>query len=156
MLLVACGWCFTHRASAQQVDEKREKKAAPKKEKKDEDKKTEGIRRAQTATVGPVTGKVCGVDEKSIKLEVGEGQRKRNLDILLAEDVIVRLPAEREFDEKGRLKPPKKDPSDKDRKYGGIKGSKDDLKDGQGVVVKLGKYKQKLVATVIVVMEEKK
>jgi hypothetical protein len=140
------------------VDDKGAKKDTQKKDKKDDGKKSEGVKRSQTTRVGTFRGTIKEIDERSLSFEREVGQAKQKQEgILIATDVKVRLPAEPEFDSKGKLKPFKPDPSDPDRKLGGVKGSRDDLRDGQQVVLTLGKLpNKKLVATVIVVLPEKK
>jgi hypothetical protein len=137
-----------------------DKKDDPKKEKKDSDKKTDGIKikDLQTKKVGALQGKLKGVDESSFTLQIripGAGQKE--VEFIIAEDVKVRSTPEPEFDSKGKLKPFKPDPNDPDRKLGGVKASKDDLRDGQGVVVTYGKAKNnKIVATLVLILPENK
>jgi hypothetical protein len=140
------------------ADDKGAKKETQKKDKKDDGKKAEGVKRSQTTRVGTLTGTLKDLTESSLTLERAVGQAKQSVkDILIATDVKVRLPAEPEFDSKGKPKPFKPDPSDPDRKLGGVKGTRDDLRDGQQVVLTLGKLpNKKLVATVVVVLPDKK
>ena len=140
------------------ADDKGAKKETQKKDKKDDGKKSEGVKRSQTTRAGTVKGTLKELTESSLTLEREVGQAKQTLTgILIATDVKVRLPAEPEFDSKGKLKPFKPDPNDPDRKLGGVKGTRDDLRDGQQVVLTLGKLpNKKLVATVVVVLPEKK
>jgi hypothetical protein len=123
---------------------------------KSKDEKPDSVKRSQTTAYAEVTGKITKVDDTLLNLGNVLGRRATLDDIIIADDVKVRLPAEREFDSKGKPKPFKPDPNDPDRKYGGVKGSKNDLREGQRVAVKLGKYKKKLVATIIVVLPEEK
>ena len=120
------------------------------------DEKPDSVKRSQTTAYAEVTGKITKVDDTLLNLSNVLGRKAALDDIIIADDVKVRVPAEREFDSKGKPKPFKPDPNDPDRKYGGAKGSKNDLREGQRVVVKLGKYKKKLVATIIVVLPEEK
>jgi hypothetical protein len=152
-LLTLCFWTVSSLALPLQTDNK----PAKKKDKDDDkDKKTESVKRAQTTAYQTVSGTVAELDDKTFTLKATVGKREVKVEgIILAEDVKVRMPAEVEFDRKGKPKPPKRDPNDPDSKYGGVKGSKDDLRDGQHVQVKLGKYRKKLVATIIVVLPEK-
>lgn len=161
-LVALCLWTGRSLLSIARADDAKPKKeskddAKDKDKSSDKDKKPEGVKRSQTTAVGQVTGKITKVDDTTMSMEVNNVRNRRKLDdILIASDVKVRLPAEREFDEKGKPKPSKPDPNDPDRKLGGVKGSHDDLREGQRVVVTLGKFKKKLVANVIVVLPEKK
>jgi|GEM_PF-3537760 len=136
------------------ADDAKQKKESPKNSKGDE--KPDSVKRAQTTAYTEVNGKITKVDDTILSLGNVAGRRATLDDIIIADDVKVRVPAEREFDSKGKPKPFKPDPNDPDRKYGGVKGSKNDLREGQRVLVKLGKYKKKLVATIIVVLPEEK
>ena len=141
------------------ADDAKAKKDSQKKSKDDDkskDQKPESIKRSQTTVYAEVNGKISKVDDTILCLNGVLGRRATLEDIIIAEDVKVRMPAEREFDSKGKPKPFKPDPNDPDRKYGGVKGSKNDLREGQRVLVKLGKYKKNLVATIIVVLPEDK
>jgi len=160
-LLALCFLAGQSLRNSARADEAKPKKDGQKKDAKDDDKsrdkKSESVKRVQTTFVRNVTGKLTRVDDATLTLEASGGLSKVKLeDVVIAEDVKVRMPAEPEFDSKGKLKPPRHDPNDSDRKLGGVKGSKDDLREGQHVVVKLGKYNKKLVATVIVVLPEEK
>jgi hypothetical protein len=157
-VLATCLWTMTALVAPGRADEQDAKKDNPKKEQKDDSKKNEGPKRSQTTRAGTVKGTIKAIDETSLTLEVQVGSAKQKVEgVLIATDVKVRVPAEPEFDSKGKLKPFKPDPSDPDRKLGGVKGSKDDLKEGQPAVVTLGKLpNKKLVATVVVVLPEKK
>jgi hypothetical protein len=89
----------------------------------------------------------------------GKDREKRRLDVIIAVDAKVRMPATQEFDEKGKPKPFKKDPNDKDSKLGGVKGAIDDLREKQTAWVTLGKTSKKnskYVATIIVIDAEAK
>ena len=140
---------------ALKADDAKPKKDVPKKNSKEDstDKKAGGVKRAQTTFVRTVTAKITKVDDAMLSLEANKVTLE---DVLIAEDVKVRLPAEQEFDSKGKPKPSKPDPNDPDRKLGGTKGSKDDLREGQQVVVKIGKHNKKLVATVILILPQDK
>ncbi|HEV3116698.1 MAG TPA: hypothetical protein VGY58_06570 [Gemmataceae bacterium] len=141
------------------ADDAKQKKDGPKNSKSDDkskDEKPDNVKRSQTTAYTEVTGKITKVDDTLLNLGNVLGRRMTLDDIIIADDVKVRVPAEREFDSKGKPKPFKPDPNDPDRKYGGVKGSKNDLREGQRVAVKLGKYKKKLVATIIVVLPEEK
>lgn len=155
------------------------KPAASKPEKKDE-KKPE--KRETYRHVGTITGTLKDVSDSahSITLEIrgatpnfipthywrgmvrGTYQlnpQTQDLDILLAEDVKVRIPIKYERDEKGKLKPYKPDPDDRDRNYGGMKGSESDLARRQVVTVHLGMTtsdprNQRIVATVVIVVND--
>jgi len=128
-----------------------------KKSDKDKDEKSEPVKTSQTTKAGTVAGKITGRDENSFTLEVGKDRNKKTVDILIAQDAKIRLPAEQEFDEKGKPKPFKKDPSDPDRNLLGVRGTKADLHDGQNVIVTLGRLpNKKLVATRIYVVADKK
>ena len=156
-LLAVCLWGSAILVSPAGADDKKDD---AKKEKKDSDKKTDGIKikDLQTKKAGAIQGKLKGVDENSFTLLVQiprAGQKE--IEILIAEDVKVRSTPEPEFDSKGRLKPYKPDPNDPDRKLGGVKASKDDLRDGQNVVVTYGTSKaKKPVATLVVILPENK
>ncbi|HEV3118471.1 MAG TPA: hypothetical protein VGY58_15585 [Gemmataceae bacterium] len=154
-----CGFCLLASqafVSTGRADDAQSKKGSQKKdEEKSRDKNTEGVKRSQTSGSTAVTGKITKVDDTTMSLQV-TGRNVKLDDILIAVDVKVRMPAEPEFDSKGKPKPFKPDPNDPDRKLGGVKGSKDDLREGQKVVVKVGKHKKDLVATVIVVLPEEK
>jgi hypothetical protein len=84
-----------------------------------------------------------------------------DIEVTLAEDVKVRVPFVPERDPKtGRPKSlfPKKDPNDPDRNLPGVKGSIEDLRENQWVVVTLGRTRDKppqTFATVVVVYGEK-
>jgi hypothetical protein len=121
---------------------------------KKDDKKTEGIKISQTIGAGRVQGKIKAINDKSFTL-VGPGG-KPSVDLLIAEDAKVRLPAEQQFDEKGKPKRSKPDYSDPDRRLGGMKGAIEDLREGQAVIVSLGRVinKKQLVATIILVLPE--
>jgi hypothetical protein len=159
-LVALCLWTGPGLISAARADDPRSKKESKddaKDKASDKDKKPDGVKRSQTTTVGQVTAKITKVDDTTMSLEVYARRGNRKVDdILIASDVKVRLPAEPEFDEKGKPKPSRPDPNDPDRKLGGVKGSHDDLREGQRVVVSLGKFRKKLVANVIVVLPEKK
>ena|SRR5258708_16486724 len=157
-LLTLCLWTATALVPAGMADDKEAKKDAQKKEKKEDGKKSDGVKRSQTTRFGAVKGTIKEIDEDSLTVEYEVGKIKQRAEgVIIASDVKVRVPAEPEFDSKGKLKPFKPDPSDPDRKLGGVKGSKNDLRDGQQVVLTLGKLpNKKLVATVIVVLPEKK
>jgi hypothetical protein len=151
--------CFlSGQSSISRADDAKPKKDSQKKDDdKSRDKKPDGVKRAQTTSVGTFSGKLTKVDDAMLAFEAGQGRAKKTIeDVIIADDVKVRLPAEPEFDSKGKLKKFKPDPNDPDRGLGGVKGSKDDLREGQQVVIKLGKHNKKLVATVIVVLPEEK
>jgi hypothetical protein len=119
--------------------------------------KKPGVKRADTTPAGRATGKIAHLDGGSFALEGGSGYAKRSVHLPMADDVKVRVLSRLEFDEKGKPKQPKPDPDDPDRKYGGVKGDRSDLHDGQAATVMLGKLPDKrLVATVIIVADQKK
>jgi hypothetical protein len=129
----------------------------PAKKAEKEKKKPEAVKSFQTTRVGQWTGKIAGTDESSFTFEVGTGPTKRTYDLTVAEDAKIRLPAQMDFDSKGKPKPLKKDPSDPDRNMPGVRGTKDDLHEGQNVIVTIGRLpNKKLVATVVLVLAEKK
>src|SRR5437879_3598181 len=141
------------------ADDAKQKKESPKNSTGDDkwkEEKPDSVKRAQTTAFAEVNGKITKVDDTILSLGNVAGRRATLDDIIIADDVKVRVPAEREFDSKGKPKPFKPDPNDPDRKYGGVKGSRNDLREGQQVLVRLGKYKKSLVATIIVVLPEEK
>ena len=80
---------------------------------------------------------------------------KDTVEIQLNDTVKVRLPVDIEFDDKGRPKKAKKDPSDKDYKLGGIKGAREDLANNQELEVYVSRLpNRKLVATTIKVLKK--
>lgn len=86
-------------------------------------------------------------------------QQVYDLDIMLADDVKVRIPYKPERDEKGKIKPFKPDPDDRDRHLGGIKGSESDLARRQFVTVHLGlttsdPRNPRIVATAVIVVND--
>ena len=127
---------------------------------KKEDSKTtkpETVKTSQTTRVGRLTGKITAKDDNSFTLEVGKEPAKKTYEVLIAEDAKIRFPAELQFDDKGKPKPFRKDPSDPDRSMPGVRGTKENLRDGQNVIVTIGKLpNKKLVATVILVVADKK
>jgi hypothetical protein len=147
-------------------DEKKDTKKDDKKKDKSKDKDTEkdlgALKTSQaTKTQRTLRGKIKLIDAKGLTLEVLAARDKwvPVEGILIPEDLKVRVPYEPEFDEKGKPKKFKPDPTDKDRRLGGVKGSVGDLHDGQSVVVQIGTLKsdkKKLVALVVVVVQEKK
>ena len=158
-LLALCFVTGQSLMSLGRADDAKPKKDSQKKSKDDDkskDQKPDSVKRSQTTAYAEVNGKITKVDDTILCLSNVLGRRANLEDIIIAEDVKVRMPAEREFDSKGKPKPFKPDPNDPDRKYGGVKGSKNDLREGQRVLVKLGKYKKNLVATIIVVLPEEK
>ena len=155
--LLIFGLCFIQSLSpVSGADDAKTKKSE--KGDDDKDKKTPSVKSSQVRSITKVAGKITGVDDKSFNLEVKTGRTKQTLDVLIAADAKVRIPAELEFDDKGKPKKPKIDPDDTDRSLGGVKGSKDDLRDGQEVVIKVGKLgdSKQLVATAILVVKNKK
>jgi hypothetical protein len=156
-LLSFCFWTMPAWAPALQAQEKPAKKDA---KDTDKDKKPEGVKRSQTRYVTMVKGRIKTVGENSLTFEVDVRGKKQELELIIAEDAKIRLPAMQDFDEKGRPKPIKKDKSDTDSRLGGIKGKKEDLAEGQMATVTIGKWTKKkkdnLVATIIQVYEEKK
>lgn len=86
-------------------------------------------------------------------------QQIYDLDIMLADDVKVRIPIKLERDEKGKVKPYKPDPDDRDRHLGGMKGSEADLARRQIVTVHLGlttsdPRNQRIVAMAVIVVQD--
>jgi hypothetical protein len=156
--VAVCMWTVTALAPSARADDKNDKKDN---QKKDSEKKTDSIKRSQTTKYGtPLRGTIKGVDENSFTFVLQVGKAKKEQEIIIAEDVKVRTTPEPEFDSKGKPKAFKPDPSDPDRKlYPGlpnVKASKDDLRDGQQIVLTLGKAHKKLVATAILILPEKK
>ncbi len=156
-LCLCAGAVLTPALSADDTPKKDPPKKGAKDDDKNKDKKPEVIKRSQTSPAGTATGKVTSLNDQSFILEAGFGRTKRAVEVWIAEDVKVRMPAEFEFDDRGKPKHFKPDPNDPDRRLGGVKGSIADVKDGQSAVVTLGRLPDKrLVATVIVVAEKKK
>jgi hypothetical protein len=125
---------------------------------KDKSKDTkEGVKKADTVAAGTAAGRISHLQDDVFTLEAG-GYPRQSVDLLIADDVKIRVPQRLEFDDKGKPKPFKPDPKDTDRsKYGGMKGTRSDLREGQTVRVILGKLpSKKLVATVIIVVAEPK
>ena len=83
-----------------------------------------------------------------------------DIDMMLAEDAKIRTPFKPEYDDQTKkLKPEsvRPDPNDPDRKLGGLKGSEQDLKNRDWVVVTLGTTRDKppmVLATVVQVVSE--
>jgi hypothetical protein len=146
-----------------QEEKKKDKdKDKDKKDTKSKDDKDGDALKSSQATKAQLTlrGKIKQIDGKGMTLEVKVGRETKEVDgILIPEDIKVRVPYEPEFDEKGKPKKYKPDPSDKDRKLGGVKGSVGDLQEGASVALQLGKLKsdkKKLVALIAIVVQEKK
>jgi hypothetical protein len=156
------------------------KKPTASKPEKKEEKKPE--KRETYRYLGQLTGTLKDVSEsaRSITLEITGAtptfipthywrgmirgtyqfnQQIQDIDILLADDVKVRMPIKYERDEKGKVKPIKPDPDDHDRHYGGVKGTESDLARRQIVTVHLGMTtsdprNQRIVATVVIVLKD--
>ena len=143
--------------------------------KDDKDPPTKADKADETATkkapklvpAGVLVGKLIKLDEDGLKLEVStklflksgkrttEQTHKDTVDIQVRDDVKVRLPVDIEFDEKGRPKKMKKDPTDKDSRLGGIKGAREDLAKNQELEVYVSRLpNRKLVATTIKVLKK--
>ncbi|CAN5551689.1 hypothetical protein BH10PLA2_BH10PLA2_17700 [soil metagenome] len=104
---------------------------------------------------GVLRGRLVKLEEDSFKLEVDLGKQKQTLEILINDDVKVRVPPTIEFDDKGKPKRPKKDPSDKDSKLGGKKGAREDLASNQDIEVSISRLpNRKLIATVVKVLKK--
>jgi len=116
---------------------------------------------------GVLVGRLVKLEEDGLKLEVttklyykagnrtNEQTKKDTVDIQVQDDVKVRLPVDIEFDDRGRPKRPKKDPSDKDYKLGGIKGAREDLANNQELEVHVSRLpNRKLIATSIKVLKK--
>ena len=87
------------------ADDAKAKKDSQKKSKDDDkskDQKPESVKRAQTTVYAEVNGKISKVDDTILCLNGVLGRRATLEDIIIAEDVKVRMPAEREFDSKGK------------------------------------------------------
>jgi hypothetical protein len=84
----------------------------------------------------------------------------QDVTVAVAENAKFRVMPKPEYDSKGKPKPFKPDPKDPDRKFGGVKGSADDLKQDDWVVVNLKRNRKgtSYVANIIAVLgeEEKK
>jgi len=129
----------------------------PAKQEDNKSTKPETVKASQTTKVGRLTGKITARGDNSFTLEAGKEPAKKTYELLIAEDAKIRLPAELQFDEKGKPKPFHKDPSDPNRSMPGVRGTKEDLRDGQNVIVTIGRLpNKKLVATVILVVADKK
>jgi hypothetical protein len=80
--------------------------------------------------------------------------------IAVADNARLRVLPKPEYDDKGMPKRFKPDPNDPDRKYGGVKGSIEDLKPEEWVVVNLKRNRKatKFLGNIIIVLgqEEKK
>lgn len=116
---------------------------------------------------GVLVGRLVKLEEEGLKLEVttklylksgnrtNEKTHKDTVDIQVHDDVKIRLPVDIEFDDKGRPKRPKKDPTDKDAKLGGVKGAREDLANNQELEVHVSRLpNRKLVATTIKVLKK--
>ncbi len=109
--------------------------------------------------VGTYLGKLTKLEEDGFKMEVDIVQYKKTykqtVDILVNDDVKVRMPVDLEFDDKGRPKRMKRDPNDKDSRLGGIKGACEDLAANQQIQVSVSRLpNHKLVATVVKVLKK--
>ncbi len=109
--------------------------------------------------VGTFVGKLTKLEEDGFKMEYDVVQYKKTykqtLDLLVNDDVKVRMPVDIEFDDKGRPKKMKKDPNDKDSRLGGIKGAREDLAHNQEIQVSVSRLpNRKLVATVVKVLKK--
>jgi hypothetical protein len=83
----------------------------------------------------------------------------QDIELVLADDVKVRVPLKPEYDDKGKIKPEslKRDPKDPDKNLPGVKGSEKDLKARQWVSVVLGATREKppkVLATVVIVVAD--
>jgi hypothetical protein len=123
----------------------------PKSDKTDD----KGAPKKKIVAVATYPGKLIKLEEDSFKMEVTIGKYKETIDIVIDDDVKVRMPVDVEFDDKGRPKRPKKDPNDKDSRLGGVKGAREDLANGQDIVVTVGQLpNRKLIATIIKVVKK--
>jgi hypothetical protein len=158
LFLLLGGFCST--ASAQNT--KKDDKDPPARTDDKEPKKAPKL-----VPAGVLVGRLVKLEEEGFKLEVTtklyyksgnqtkEQSHKDTIDIQVHDDVKVRLPVDIEFDDKGRPKRPKKDPSDKDSKLGGIKGAREDLANNQELEVHVSRLpNRKLVATTIKVLKK--
>lgn len=126
-------------------------------QKKDKDDKSQDVKsspvntkKAKLTSAGAVVGRITKMEDDMLTLEVTVGKAKSTMEIQIAEDAKFRVPQPLEFDDKGKPKKAKKDNSDPDRKYGGVKGARDDLRNGQQVEVTLARLpNKKYVATVL-------
>ena len=127
-------------------------------QKKGEEKdKKSGVKKSDTVPAGSVVGTIVDLDVGAFSLEAIVGVQKQRAELLIADDVKIRIPRQLEFDEKGKAKPFKPDPNDPDRGLGGVKGTFADLRKAQTARVTLGRLpNKKLVATVIAVIAEPK
>lgn len=129
-------------------------------QKKDEntpDKKTAPVnsKKAKLSAAVSVIGRITKMEDDTFTLEVGTGKAKTQMSIQIAEDAKFRVPQPLEFDDKGRPKKAKKDNTDIDRRLGGVKGARDDMRSGQQVEVTVGRLPNKqYVATVIKILPE--
>jgi hypothetical protein len=125
---------------------------------KSEDKDTKKV--PKLTNVRTYVGKLTKLEEDGFKMEIDipvtyKKTVKQTVDILLNDDVKVRMPVDVEFDDKGRPKKVKKDPNDKDSRLGGVKGAREDLAHNQEIVVTVGQLpNHKLVATVVKVIKK--
>ena len=104
--------------------------------------------------VGTYAGKLLKLEEDSFQMEVTVGKYKQTVDIVINDDVKVRMPFDLDFDDKGKPKRPKKDPNDKDSRLGGGR-AREDLANGQEIVVTVGALaQQKLIATIVKVVKK--
>jgi hypothetical protein len=162
LLLTTCGVLTTF---GQKTDDTPAKKDAPAKKDdpaatdkdKDKDKKPaaefnsppKGVAIIKLGTVHGVIAK--GSDGKTFRLKIDK--QEKDVEVNLASTTKVRIPAN-EFDDKGNRKKPKYDPKDTDRSLGGVKGTSDDIKDGEKVLVDLsGTRDAKWLMAKIVIVE---
>jgi hypothetical protein len=96
----------------------------------------------------------------AIRRTVSVHRETQRLEVWLPDDVKVRVPTKPDFDAKGRPVPtnPKSDPSDPDRKLGGVAGSVEDLHKNQVVQVTLERDRagHRFAKTILVLSERAK
>ena len=148
---------FVQGSQAFAQTDKKDKQDPPAKTDKSEDKDTK--KPPKLTYVGTYVGKLVKLEEDGFKMEIDIQQYKQTIkqtvDILLNDDVKVRMPVDVEFDDKGRPKKMKKDPNDKDNKLGGIKGAREDLANNQQIMVTVSRLpNRKLIATVVKVIKK--
>jgi hypothetical protein len=142
-------------------NDKKDKQDPPAKTDKSDKSEEKDTKKGPKLTyVGTYVGKLVKLEEDGFKMEIdvpvsSKKTVKQTVDILLNDDVKVRMPVDVEFDDKGRPKRMKKDPNDKDSKLGGIKGAREDLAHNQEIVVKVSRLpNRKLIATVVTVIKK--
>jgi hypothetical protein len=74
----------------------------------------------------------------------------------VADKAKVRVLPKNEFDDKGNIKPLKPDPKDPDRRLGGVKGSREDLRENVWVLARLSRNRKGTVyvANLVIVLGE--